>query len=193
MLNKFPQPTFDNENDAPIAPIVDFGDLTREHQEWLFKQALILCRDPHIAKDLVQETLIQAWRSIHRFNHACRMSTWLYTILMHRHQNALRAAGIRPFFCLTQGAKEEALAKLHALGDSPRDETSRLERVDQIKKCLNALPIKQREVIQLRFYAGASLEEISFSLGCSLGTVKSRLFYALEALKKMNLIERLRD
>ena len=55
-----------------------------------------------------------------------------------------------------------------------------------VRECVQALPAKQQQVIYLRFYVDDSLEGIAAALGCSVGTVKSRLFHALDKLRKMN-------
>src|SRR2546423_1740044 len=62
----------------------------------LLRQAFILCRDASTAEDLVSETLVQAWKSLPNYNESCRLSTWLFSILLHRHQKSLRAARSRP-------------------------------------------------------------------------------------------------
>ena len=55
-------------------------------------------------------------------------------------------------------------------------------------RCIQALPAKHQQVIHLRFYAGDSLAGIAAALGCSVGTVKSRLFHALDKLRGMNAL-----
>src|SRR3954463_8328256 len=62
----------------------------------LLRQGIALCRDASSAQDLVSETLVQAWKSLANYNESCRLSTWLYSILLHRHQKSLRAARSRP-------------------------------------------------------------------------------------------------
>src|SRR4051794_40144252 len=62
----------------------------------LLRQAAALCRDPSAAEDLVSETLVQAWKSLASYNETCRLSTWLYSILLHRYQKSLRKARSRP-------------------------------------------------------------------------------------------------
>jgi RNA polymerase sigma-70 factor, ECF subfamily len=81
-----------------------FCQLAAEHERRLLQQAFGLTRDLSAAEDLVSETLVEAWRSLSRYNDACRFSNWLFSILLHRHQKALRRAfaltsrrgGIRP-------------------------------------------------------------------------------------------------
>src|ERR1044071_102944 len=62
----------------------------------LLRQAIALCGDIHTAEDLVSETLVAAWKSLANYHETCRFSTWLYAILLHRHQKHLRAARSRP-------------------------------------------------------------------------------------------------
>src|SRR5580765_8497070 len=62
----------------------------------LLWQAIALCRDMSAAEDLVAETLAQGWKSLANYNENCRLSTWLYAILLHRYQKSLRAARARP-------------------------------------------------------------------------------------------------
>lgn len=69
------------------------------------------------------------------------------------------------------------------------DEAAQLhEQAAQVRACLQALPAKQQQVIYLRFYADDSLEGIAAALGCPVGTVKSRLFHALDRLRGMNAL-----
>ena len=170
-----------------------FCELIAPHEPRLLAQALRLCRNATQAEDLVQETLVEAWKSLRRFDGSCRFETWLYAILLHRHQKALRYARVRPFFCLDAESRDRALEQLQALGGSPAESADALDDSERIRRCLADLPPKHRDVISLRFFADASLEEIAAALGCSLGTVKSRLFYALEKLRKMNLPAPWRD
>src|SRR4051812_15511998 len=73
-----------------------FSVLTQPLQARLFRQAIALTRDVSAAEDLVSETLVAAWKSLSRYNETCRLSTWLYAILMHRYQESMRRARRRP-------------------------------------------------------------------------------------------------
>lgn len=150
----------------------------------MLSQAIALCGDRSLAEDLVQETLAEAWKSRARFDGSCRLSTWLHAILLHRHHKALSYARLRPFFCLNAEARDEALGRLQAMEGAPDEACEQDERAVLVRRCVNALPARQREVLVLRFFADASMEEIARATGVSLGTVKSRLFHALEKMKK---------
>lgn len=179
-----------------------FCRLAAEHERRLLQQACGLTHDPSTAEDLVSETLVEAWRSLSRYNGACRLSTWLFSILLHRHQKALRRARSRPFplAALPSAQADErrqAQEDLPATGPSPAEEAMRKEAAGRLRKAVAALPAKHQQVVLLRFFEEASLPEIAALLGCSLGTVKSRLHYALEKLREsqqgMNLSELWRD
>ena len=166
-----------------------FCRLAAEHEGRLLQQACGLARDPSAAEDLVSETLVEAWRSLSRYNGACRFSTWLFSILLHRHQKALRRARSRPIPLAALPSTEadewrQAQENLPATGPSPADEAMRREAADQLRGVVAALPDKHQRVILLRFFEDASLPEIAVLLGCSVGTVKSRLHYALEKLRE---------
>jgi len=70
--------------------------LVAPHQTRLFRGALGLCGNETDAEELVSETLVEAWRSVRVFRAECRLSTWLYAILLHRHQKLIRARRSRP-------------------------------------------------------------------------------------------------
>src|SRR3954469_70308 len=78
------------QGDAPA-----FCRLVQPLEARLLRQAIALCRDPSAAEDLVSETLGEAWKSLLAYNETCRLSTWLYAILLHRYQKSLRAARSR--------------------------------------------------------------------------------------------------
>lgn len=179
-----------------------FCQLAAEHERRLLQQACGLTHELSAAEDLVAETLVEAWRSIGRYNGACRLSTWLFSILLHRHQKALRRARSRPIplaaLALVEAdARRQAQENLPATGASPAEEAMRNEAGHKLRRAVEALPEKHQRVVLLRFFEEASLLEIAAVLNCSVGTVKSRLHYALEKLRElqhaMNLSELRRD
>jgi RNA polymerase sigma-70 factor (ECF subfamily) len=112
---------------------------------------------------------MQAWPKI------SRKTPW--AILLNRFRNTLRAQ--RPMAEVDEATPDERAAPDQALA---LDEQAAL-----VRKCIASLPTKHRQVIFLRFYVDDSLSEIAAALGCSAGTVKSRLFHALEKLRRMKM------
>ena len=161
-------------------------------QTRLLRQATALIGDPNSAEDLVSETLIEAWKSFSRYNESCRLSTWLYAILLHRYQKSVRHARSRPialsllslFEARDASSKQENVA---SLDPSPAETVAQNETFAQLRQCIELLPEKHARVILLRFFEDASLPDMATVLDCSIGTVKSRLHHALEKLRKMKV------
>ena len=150
-----------------------------------------LCGNASLAEELAQDTLVEAWKSLRRYNGNCHFFTWLCAILLNRYRNTLREKRAFPLSTLTeneQGAFATHLAGLTDHQARPDQTILSREQAQTIQACLAALPPKHQQVIYLRFYVDDSLEEIAGALGCSVGTVKSRLFNALEKLRRMNAL-----
>ena len=166
---------------AQAGEAIAFGRLAEQHAARLWRCALALCRDSHWAEDLAQETLVEAWRCLARFDGRCQFSTWLYGILRHRflkgrrHQNAARLSA------------PDALGQVPCTAQTPGRSAEASEDAQRVRRAVASLPEAHRLVVELRFFAGATLDEIAAALGCPPGTVKSRLHYALEKLRQMNL------
>jgi RNA polymerase sigma-70 factor (ECF subfamily) len=166
--------------------------LIEPRQARLLRQAVALAGDLSAAEDLVSETLVEAWKSLSRYDETCRLSTWLYAILLHRYQKAVRRARSRPlslaglpFFEAAQ--HHERQQTVPASGPSPAEVAAQNEVFVRLRQCVERLPDKHRQIILLRFFEDASLPDMATLLGCSVGTVKSRLHHALEKLRKMNM------
>ncbi len=142
-----------------------------------------------IAEDIAAETLVEAWRSIARYDGSCKFSTWLFSILLHRYQKHARHAKSRPISmsALTAGESqvhEQSQENLAGAAPSPSQDLIQKEARDRLRSVLDQMPAKYREVLLMRFFEDASLGEIAAALSCPVGTVKSRLHYALEELRK---------
>lgn len=161
-----------------------FCELCRPYEQRLFRQAVSLCRDESFAEDLVQETMIESWKSLHRYNGRCRLFTWFCSIMLHRYHKMIRRK--RP-----TTVDDEAFREVAGPEPTPAANTEAVDRDLWLQGCLDRLPHKQRQVVYLRFYVENSLEEIATALRCSVGTVKSRLFNGLENLRKMRRVQQL--
>lgn len=166
--------------------------LTEPLQARLLGQAAALAGDLSSAEDLVSETLVEAWKSLPRYNQTCQLSTWLYAILLHRHRKSVRRARCRPvslaglpFFEARDLHEQQENLPSREL--SPAETMAQSETSVRLRQCLETLPDKHRQIIRLRFFEDASLPDMAAVLGCSVGTVKSRLHHALEKLRKMKM------
>jgi RNA polymerase sigma-70 factor (ECF subfamily) len=165
-----------------------FGEICRIHGTRLLRQAVALCGNLTLAEDLAQDTLVEAWKGLRRYNGRCQFFTWLCAILLNRYRNVLRANRLRP--AATPSVRDqdefEKQANLPDHAALPDQAVELREQAVLVRQCVQALPAKHQQVIYLRFYVDDSLEGIAVALGCSVGTVKSRLFHALDKLRKMN-------
>jgi RNA polymerase sigma-70 factor (ECF subfamily) len=166
---------------AQAGEAIAFERLAEQYAGRLWRCAVALCKDRQWAEDLVQETLIAAWQSVTRFDGRCEFSSWLYGIFRHRflkgrrQQNATRPAAV------------DALDQTPCMAHTPDHSAELSEDALRIRRAVANLPEEHRLVVELRFFAGATLDEIAAALGCPLGTVKSRLHHALRKLRQMNL------
>jgi len=165
-----------------------FSALCRLHGTRLLRHATGLCGDPTLAEDLAQETLWEAWKSIRRFNGRCRFFTWLCAILLNRYRNVLRRQRPRALSSFERRERLRAESILDNLPDhapAPDQAKTLAERTAFLRGCIDALSPKHRQVIYLRFYVDDSVDSIAAALDCSAGTIKSRLFHAVERLRAM--------
>ncbi len=162
--------------------VAAFSRIMEAEQPRLMAQALAFCGDAELARDLVQETMIAAWKSLGRFDGSCRLFTWLYVILLRQHRRSLGWLSRRlPLATLEQ----QAMAALHEPASPDGGDGADAAEAELLRAMMAALPARHREVLRLRFYADASEAEIAAALGIPPGTVKSRLHHALEKLRRM--------
>lgn len=168
-----------------------FQRLAEAHVAPLCRCALAMSGDRHVAEDLAQETLFEAWRSLAKFDGRCRFSTWLYGILRHRFLKHVRRPANRDVNrdVNRDSSREWDDVAAHIVGadSGPVSRLQQAEDSDRLRQALDLLPDEHRQVIELRFFADARLEEIADLLDVPLGTVKSRLHNGLEKLRNQNL------
>jgi RNA polymerase sigma-70 factor (ECF subfamily) len=161
------------------------ADLVSEHQRMVFQLAMNLLGDRDEALDLSQEVFLRVFRTIHRFRGQSSLRTWIYRIAVNQARNRHR------FWRRRHRADQVSLDQhIEAHGDLASAGEMRPDRVlaqkelaERLESALDHLPFDQRTAIVLREIDGLSYEEIAFSLGVAIGTVKSRLTRARQALR----------
>jgi RNA polymerase sigma-70 factor (ECF subfamily) len=161
---------------------LDVDAVTRQYFARIHRAALVLTGNPWDADDLAQETFLVLSAQFDRFGGRSSVYTWLYGILLNLDRRERRRHGTRR-------------RKLKVLWDNETDTNQTIPaaetsiEVAEWKRSLwvwvNKLPDGQRHALVLRFSEGLRYDEIAESLGCPLGTVKSRIFHGLAALRKM--------
>lgn len=130
--------------------------------------------DRHWAEDVVQETMIRAWRSAHQLDaNATSLLPWLATVARRIVIDDQRRKNARP-----QEAGEGPLENLHA-----PDGLEDLLRSVVVSEALQSLSPAHREILNETFFRDRSVNEAAKALGIPVGTVKSRVYYALRALR----------
>ena len=122
-----------------------FCRLIEPLQAALYRQAVMLLGDSSMAEDLVSETLVAAWSSFARFNGECRLSTWLYAILLHRHQKSIRRAWARPIslawlpFFQADELDRRSMDQV-CPEPSPAETTTQKEAFAHLRRCIENCP-----------------------------------------------------
>ena len=168
-----------------------YGEVYRAYATRLLRQAMTLCGNVALAEELAQDTLVEAWRGLRRYNGRCEFFTWLCAILLNRYRNTLRHNRLLPVSSLggrEQNAFADAVEGLADRSALPDEAAELRDQSTLVRQCIASLPAKHQQVIFLRFYVDDSLEGIAVALGCSVGTIKSRLFHALDKLRRMNAL-----
>lgn len=138
------------------------------------------------AQDVAQEAFIKAYRAIGNFRGDSAFYTWIYRIAINTAKNYLVSRGRRPPSSDIDVVDAEVYSGADVLRDiaSPESElaTSQLESV--VYSAIKALPDELRSAVTLRELDGLSYEDIADVMGCPVGTVRSRIFRAREAIDK---------
>ena len=163
-----------------------YAELVGEHQRMVLQLAMnLLVADRDEALDLSQDVFLRVFRTIHTFRGQSSLRTWIYRIAVNQARNRHRFWRRR--HRADQVSLDEHVAahgELVSRGDSTPDRIlARKELAAALQRALDHLPFDQRTAIVLREVDGLSYEEIAYSLGVAVGTVKSRLTRARQALR----------
>ena len=162
-----------------------FGLLVEKYQRKLGRLLARLIRDPGEVEDVTQEAFVKAYRALPSFRGDSAFYTWLYRIGINTAKNYLVAMGRRAPTSTEVGAEEaEGYEGGEQLRDinTPESVVLSKEIAATVNAAIEALPEELRSAIQLRELEGMSYEEIAKMMDCPIGTVRSRIFRAREAI-----------
>ncbi len=161
---------------------LDVDEAIRQYFPRIHRAALVLCGNPWDADDLAQETFMVLAKQGQQFEGRSSLYTWLYGILLNLDRRERRRYGMRRRKLQVLWDNEPSQPRMTPAADTAAE-------VSEWKNSLWArvakLPDGQRQALVLRFSEQLRYDEIAEALGCPLGTVKSRIFHGLLALRQV--------
>lgn len=186
------RPGRSGDSDLALIKRVQQGDrsafdlLVVKYQHKILNLIMRYVRDPSEALDVAQEAFLKAYRAAPSFRGDSAFYTWLYRIAINTAKNHLVAARRRPLNLDLDLQESEQYENFGNLRDN--DTPERLALTDEIgetvERAIAGLPDELRTAILLREIEGMSYEEIAQTMECPVGTVRSRIFRAREAIDK---------
>ena len=187
--------TEQQDSDPPRTAVVSPEARARLEQDALsqidalYRTALRMTRSPVDAEDLVQETYLRAFRSLHQFSEGTNLRAWLFRILTNTYINEYRKRQRRPTNTSLDDIEEFYLydhlvdSGVQPGAERPEDEVLERLTTDDVSKAIDTLPEEFRQVVVLADVEGFAYREIAEIVGIPVGTVMSRLFRARRRLR----------
>ena len=160
------------EGDLPA-----FEELVRKYQREIYNLAYRLVQDPEEAKDMAQQTFMQAFIHIREFRHQSQFRTWLFRIAINQCYNFFKSK--KKF-----GDPVDSQELIIVDEDNPQEGLIAAEDRSRLYAALERLPVKQRAVLTLKLEQGLSYKEISEELGGTAGAARVNFCQAVKTLKK---------
>ena len=158
-------------------------ELVQRHYDRLYRAAMFLTGSPSAAEELVQDTFVAAGEGLDRFEGRSSYYTWLYGILRNKFYKWVRHQKRNPISLQYMADANEtrgAAGIVEGEEPGPLEELEKEEAAEMVRDVVTDLPPHHRDVLLLRFMEDLSYEEIAEEMDCSIGTVKSRIHYALK-------------
>ena len=153
-----------------------FNEIVRRYQKRIYWHARQMLGNHLDADEVTQEVLIVMYRKLNSFNFQSNLFTWVYKIVTTRSLNQIRKRKIKNFFSVDD---DENRIDVTSTEDIVKDITNK-EKIENVKKVLEKVPAKQRQVFIMRNFEELSYEEISKITGKSVGGLKANYFHALK-------------
>ncbi len=182
----------EKNNDQALVKRVQAGDKTaydaliRKYQHKIIKLISRYVHDQEAAQDVAQEAFLKAYRGLNRFRGDSAFYTWLYRIAINTAKNYLVAQGRRSPESEVDSQQAEYFEGVSALKENatPERQLLRDEIESTVYRAIKELPDDLKTAITLRELEGMSYEQIAQAMDCPIGTVRSRIFRAREAIDR---------
>jgi RNA polymerase sigma-70 factor, ECF subfamily len=183
MISSSPSHKPRDQSPVPAQPAINFDKVYRDHVDLIYRFANRLCGETEAAKDLVQETFLNAYRGITKFRGEAQVSTWLYTIASRaclrmkrrRKGEPERELSMDEFIPTSEG---EFRLQIPVDGLNPEEALQNKELRQALDAAIEKLPKKYKMVLVLRDMEGLGAKEVGAIMGLNERAVKSRLHRA---------------
>ena len=203
-MNSASAPSLSSDSDLQLVERTVAGDqrayelLVIKYQRRIERLIARMVRDPDLVQDIAQETFLRAYRALHQFRGEAQFYTWLYRIAVNTAKKALVEMRRDPVMLESAlHVSDEDDETFRARSEPSTDETPETVMAAQEiaaagNAAMDAVPEDLRQAVTLREIEGLSYEEIAAAMNCPIGTVRSRIFRAREAIsaKVKPLLER---
>ena len=167
-------------DETALAPLIE------RYKRMVYRLAVQITKNRADADDVMQETFIKVYRSIHTFRKDATFETWLYRIAVNEALNFVRRRDRRQECSLETSAESEYALSVRQnaqVANDPHAQAEKSELRQHVTAAVNSLSLKHRTVVILHEFEGLTHAEIASILNCSEGTVRSRLHYARKKLR----------
>jgi len=175
--------THETTDEALIASIAQ-GDkralqtLYGRHNVRVYRFALRFLNDEALAEDLVSEVFFDVWRQAERFEARSKVSTWLLAMARNKALSVLRRRS-------TEELDEEVAEFIEDPSDNPEVSMQKKQQTSLLQECLTQLSPAHREIVDLVYYHGKTIDEVVEIIGVPVNTVKTRMFYARKRIGEL--------
>ena len=162
-----------------------FAEIVRRYRGALLRAAESRLKRTDFAEDVVQETFLCVYKSLHTYDSRYSFRTWLWTILLNqcrrRQKREARTPEVQPWSDVTRdvrGSADGAAVSSFAVASpeaGPQDLAIAREQSALLERLLDELPEAQADALRLRFFGGLKFQEIADAMGCSLSSAKARV------------------
>ena len=166
-----------------------YGLLVLKYQRRIQRLIARMVRDTDLVEDIAQETFIRAYRALHQFRGEAQFYTWLYRIAVNTAKKFLHDLHRDPtvsesFLAIVDDDETSSNKKEQTVGATPESVLAAKEIAAVVNTVMDALPTDLRQALILREIEELSYEDIAATMGCPIGTVRSRIFRAREAVSE---------
>ena len=176
LVNSQPPADFDLLRQVAAGDEAAFAELYDLYASLVYNYLLRLVNEPAVAEEILQEVFLAMWRSARGFRAEAKVRTWLLRIAHHQAVSWLRRK--RTVLWPDDELEQETV-------DSFEEDLAHVWQIEQLRGALVRLSPKHRAVIELTFVQGLSYTEIAQVMNCPIGTVKSRMSYALRHMNEL--------